>query len=156
MPRPLKPPAMARRIPAFRPRRTAPRVPSDAAVEVLFGAAEILAEGALHRASPRWYGSVMFTIDLATLRRRCRDLSEDADLEAFLEAVEGSVRCRLRIHRAARAEVQRRFPDRALGTATVETAFERRGDVLLIDVDLEVDVTADARGAVPSRGAASS
>ena len=57
---------------------------------------------------------------------------------ALVAAIEGSVRVRLRVMRLACDDVARRFPDRAPGTAIVETRVALRDGNLLVDVDLEV------------------
>jgi len=125
------------------------------AVDALFGAAEVLAEGSLAGPGPgeatRWYGSVMITFDLDALRAACCDLDDEEALARLLHAVEGSVRVRARIHRLARAEVYRRFPDRTVGTAHIECAFRREGSGrLLMDIDVEAPIEqAPVRGGLP-------
>ncbi len=137
MPPVLKPPARARPAPAFvRFDRVAV---SAHAIEAMFAQAEVLAEGGLDD-DERWYGSVMITFDLAQLRRRVRGLALDDDLARFVALIEGSVRVRVRAHRMACAEVYRRYPDRSVGTAQIESAFRREGDLLLMDIDVEVPI----------------
>jgi len=137
MPPPIKPPARARRILAWQKGRAGAL--SSSAIAELFRRAEVLTEGGLDGAA-RWYGSIMITFDLAHLSRRCRDLETSADLDAVVEAVEGSVRVRVRAHRMACAEVYRRFPDRDVGTAQLWSRFSREGERLLLDIDLEAPV----------------
>lgn len=111
------------------------------AIDELFRAAEVLSEGGLDGdAKPSWYGSVMITFDLSRLVRRCRGLEEPAELEQVVDAVQSSVRVRIRAHRMACAEVYRRFPDRAVGTAHIESRFSREGNLLMLDIDLEAAV----------------
>lgn len=133
----LKPPARARRPLAFL--RTEHVALTRLAIESLFGGAEVLAEGGLDD-DERWYGSVMITFDLDRVRRRCRGLDEESALDRLVEAVEGSVRVRVRAHRIACNEVYRRYPDRPVGTAIIESSFRREGARLLMDIDVEVPV----------------
>lgn len=133
----LKPPARARRPRAFV--RMEHVALTRLAIENLFGGAEVLAEGGLDE-KERWYGSVMITFDLARVKRRCRGLDEEDELARFVAAVEGSVRVRVRAHRMACNEVYRRYPDRPVGTAIIESTFRREGDRLLMDIDVEVPV----------------
>jgi hypothetical protein len=106
----------------------------------------VLAEGGLdgHEAA-RWYGSIMITFDLGRLAERCRGIDEPDELERVVEAIESSVRVRIRAHRLACAEVYRRFPDRRVGTAQIESSFRRDGNLLLLDIDLEVPVGESSR-----------
>ena len=141
MPPSIKGPASARRV---RPlRESGGRSLTAEAIEELFRASEVLAEGSL--SDERWYGSVMITFDLARVVRRCRGLESEEALAQFVEAVEGSVRVRVRAHRAACAEIYQRYPDRTVGTAELESRFERRGTELLLDIDVEAPLDVDSR-----------
>jgi hypothetical protein len=116
------------------------------AIEELFRSAEVLTEGGLDSdPEARWYGSIMITFDLGRLVRRCRGLEEPAALDRVVGAIEGSVRVRIRAHRMACAEVYRRFPDRAVGTAQLESRFRREGRLLLLDIDLEAPIDLPSR-----------
>ncbi|HJL20224.1 MAG TPA: hypothetical protein RMH99_31445 [Sandaracinaceae bacterium LLY-WYZ-13_1] len=143
-PLPLKPPVRARRI---RPLHVRERTALTAqAIEELFRSAEVLAEGGLDGdPGGRWYGSIMITFDLTRLARRCRGLEDPARMATVVEAVQRSVRVRIRAHRMACAEIYRRFPDRAVGTAQLESAFRRDGDRLLMDIDLEAPIDLPSR-----------
>lgn len=143
-PRPLKPPARAGRVRALRSEaRTAL---TTQAIEALFGGAQVLAEGGLDGdEAARWYGSIMITFDLDRLAERCRGIDEPQELERVVDAISTSVRVRIRAHRLACAEVYRRFPDRRVGTAQIESAFRRDGNLLLLDIDLEVPVGESSR-----------
>lgn len=143
-PPPLKPPVRAHRIRAFRTTERAAL--TGQAIEELFRVAEVLTEGGLDgSAEPRWYGSIMITFDLSRLSRRCRGLEDPAELDRLIDAVESSVRVRIRAHRMACGEVYRRFPDRAVGTAQIESSFSRDGNLLLLDIDLEAPVDLPSR-----------
>lgn len=121
---------------------------SREAEEVLFRRPEVLSEGSV-RESPEggrsWFGSTMITFDLAALEAHWRGPLDDAARTRLLEAVQGSVRVRLRAMRLACAEVARRLPDRPLGTAQVETRARLVGDTLHVDVDLEVPIGVSSR-----------
>ena len=137
----LKPPVRARKVRALH--RDARAALTSQAIEELFRTAEVLTEGGLDGSSADrpssdwWYGSIMITFDLSRLRTRCRGLEGPEQLAEFVEAVEGSVRVRIRAHRMACAEVYRRFPDRLVGTARLESRFRHEGESLLLDIDLE-------------------
>jgi hypothetical protein len=133
----------ARRI---RPLHRGERALTPQAIEELFRSAEVLTEGGLDGdPEARWYGSIMITFDLGRLVRRCRGLSDPALLDRVVDAIEGSVRVRIRAHRMACAEVYRRFPDRTVGTAQLESCFRRDGDLLLLDIDLEAPIDLPSR-----------
>lgn len=82
----------------------------------------------------------MITFDLGRLAARSRDLDDPARLALAVEAIEGSVRVRIRAHRMACAEIYRRFPDRRVGTAELYSRFRREADRLLVDIDLEAAI----------------
>ncbi len=141
MPPPLKPPARAG-LPRALLRRGERMVLSATAIEELFRSAEVLAEGRLSGDPARevWYGSILITFQLDRLSERCRGLDDPAQLDALVDAITGSVRVRIRAHRMACGEVYARYPDRQVGTASVESRFRREGWRLLLDVDLEAPV----------------
>ncbi len=134
---PIKPPARARKIRAWNRGRRG--VLSEPAIAELFRSAEVLTEGGLDDGA-RWYGSIMITFDLERFARRCRDMETPQDLDAVVDAVEGSVRVRVRAHRMACSEIYRRFPDRDVGTAQLWSRFSRDGCQLLLDIDLEAPI----------------
>ncbi len=114
---------------------------SSQAVEELFRSADILTEGSLtDDPEPRWYGSVMITFRLDQLVARCRGLDEPAALDRIVDAILGSVRVRIRAHRIACSQIYERYPDRAVGTAQIESRFRREGSLLYLDIDLEAPV----------------
>jgi hypothetical protein len=107
----------------------------------LFLHAHVLSEGGI-RALPRghdsYFGSTMISVPLAPIAKVVRGDLDEAQRTELLSAASGSVRLRLRAMRLACAEVARRVPDRALGTAQVETRVRITHEQLHIDVDLEV------------------
>lgn len=133
----LKPPARARRIRALTERTRVAL--TEHVISEMFRGAEVLAEGGLDRTGS-WFGSIMVTFDLGRLARRTRDLDTPERMARFVDAIEGSVRVRIRAHRLACAEIYRRFPDREVGTAMLESRFRREGDQLLLDIDLEAAI----------------
>jgi hypothetical protein len=108
--------------------------------EQLFRDADVLSEGELRRLDNRdsYFGSTMISVPLAPLAKVVRGDLDEAQRTELLSAASGSVRLRLRAMRLACAEVARRVPDRALGTAQVETRVRITHEQLHIDVDLEV------------------
>jgi hypothetical protein len=113
--------------------------------EELWRAAEILSEGGCRDTTrgfrESYFGSSMISIDLERLRPWFRGGLDTATLERLAQAVDGSVRVRLRAMRLARAEAVRRVPNRLLGTAHVETRIRLSGRQLHIDVDLEASLS---------------
>jgi hypothetical protein len=118
---------------------------SRAFEEELFRAAEILSEGGcregIRGSGERYFGSSTISIDLERLRPWFRGGLDAAAVERLAQAVDGSVRVRLRAMRLARAEAVRRVPNRLLGTAHVETRIRLSGRQLHIDVDLEASLS---------------
>jgi hypothetical protein len=99
-------------------------------VDELYRVAEVLSEG--RSEDDVFFGTTLITIDLA---RALDGVPIDARL---CDAIAGSVRVRLRAMRLAEEDVARRFPDRRIGTARLETRFRVEGTRLFVDVDLEV------------------
>jgi hypothetical protein len=128
--------ARALRIQAMRKRGT--ETLSRQAEEALFRVAEVLSEGSLRESEGAWFGSTMITFDLDRLAAVWRCPLDDDERARLRDAVEGSVRVRIRAMRLACEEVARRLPDRPLGTAQVETRVHLRRGKLHLDVDLEV------------------
>ncbi len=113
------------------------------AEEDFFRVAEVLTEGRLQDQS--FYGSTLVTIDLERVAPSLRGGGGAAARKRIFEITSGSVRFRLRAMRLACADVARRYPDRRLGTARVETRMRLEGTRLLLDVDLEVPVGVSSR-----------
>lgn len=136
---PIKPPVRAHRASALR--RFSGMSLTDSAVDALFDDADVMIEGALNAADPpAYFGSVMIAFDLRAFGRRFRGLEDPEERERILASIRGSVRFRLRAHRMACAALYRRYPDRAVGTVTIESAFRVDGERLLMDLDLEAEV----------------
>ena len=114
---------------------------SRALEEELFRCAEVLSEGGRRSAGGQrdsYFGSTMISIDLDRVRPLFRGGLDERTRKLLADAVDGSVRVRLRAMRMARAEAARRVQDRTLGTAYVETRVRLTERQLHIDVDLEV------------------
>lgn len=135
----LKPLARASRSPALVERQGISI--SRALEEELFRCAEVLSEGS-RRSAPgqrdSYFGSTMISVDLERLLPLFRGGLDPHTRQRLAEAVDGSVRVRLRAMRLARAEAVRRVQDRSIGTAHVETRVRLTAHQLHIDVDLEV------------------
>jgi hypothetical protein len=135
----LRPLARALRAPTA-VRRGGPAL-SRVVEEELFRGAEVLSEGGC-RPDPAshdsYFGSTMISVDLERLRPQFRgDFDRQAHVQ-LAEAIEGSVRVRLRAMRLACAEAARRVAGRELGTAVCEIRVRLTETQLHIDVDLEV------------------
>ena len=114
---------------------------SRAFEEELFRSAEVLSEGGCRGAigqADSYFGSTMISVELERLRTWFRAGLDAHARQQLLQALDGSVRVRLRAMRLARAEAARRVPARALGTAYIETKVRLTERQLHIDVDLEV------------------
>jgi hypothetical protein len=144
---PLKPPVRVRSGAILRARDGYALGPR--AEEEVFRLADVMSEGRLDGAA--FYGSTLLTIDLERVAPELRGPTGEGERLRLLEAAAGSVRVRLRAMRVAFADVARRYPDRDLGTATVETSMRLEGTRLLIDVDLEVPVSVSSRAGEPAR-----
>jgi hypothetical protein len=135
----LKPLARASRAPALV--RHGSVCLSRALEEELFRCAEVLSEGGRRTVGGQrdsYFGSTMISIDLERVRPLFRGGLDERSRQLLADAVDGSVRVRLRAMRLARAEAARRVQDRTLGTAFVETRVRLTERQLHIDVDLEV------------------
>jgi hypothetical protein len=109
--------------------------------EELFRAADVLSEGSCRTATngaSSYFGSTMITFDLSRLSRPNLDGGGGQTYQHFANAVEGSVRFRLRAQRIAYREVMQRVSKHPSGPALVETTVRLNGDHLHLDVDLEV------------------
>lgn len=143
----LKPLVRASRAPAL-VRHTSVCI-TRALEEELFRCAEVLSEGSRRAVGGQrdsYFGSTMISVDLERLRPLFRGGLDERTRQLLADAVDGSVRVRLRAMRLARAEAARRVQDRTLGTAFVETRVRLTQRQLHIDVDLEVtlSVSSDA------------
>jgi len=135
----LKPLARALRA-APLSRSTVPLTLSRELEQELFRCARVLSEGGCRTqgaSGPTYFGSTMISIDFDRLLPMFRGGLDLEMQQRLLEAVDGSVRVRLRAMRLACAEAARRVPG-VLGTAFVETHVRLGARQLHIDVDLEV------------------
>ena len=106
---------------------------SRALEEELFRCAEVLSEGGrrtLGGQRDSYFGSTMISIDLDRLRPLFRGGLDEPTRRALAQAVDGSMRVRLRAMRLARAEAARRVQERVLGTAYIETRVRLTGHQL--------------------------
>lgn len=109
--------------------------------EELFRVADVLSEGGCRsgrNGATSYFGSTMISIDLSKIDHRGIGPLDNRSYEQLAQAVEGSVRVRLRALRIAYREVVQRVADRSFGTAQVETKVRLCGTQLHLDVDLEV------------------
>ena len=130
--------------------RAGSRALSREAEELIFRLAEILSEGSIRetKEGATYFGSCMLTVELGRLERSWRGPLDPTGREALRSAVEGSVRVKLRAMRIACAEAAHRVPDRAFGTASVETRVMIRDAQLHIDVDVEVPLSDTRRSSL--------
>jgi hypothetical protein len=135
----LKPPVRAMRA-AGLARRGGGLTLSRTLEQELFRCAEVLSEGSCRAASGQgdsYFGSTMISVEVERLQAWFRNGLDARARRQLLEAIDGSVRVRLRAMRLARSEAVRRAPGRAFGTAYVETKVRMTERQLHIDVDLE-------------------
>jgi hypothetical protein len=142
----LKPIAKARRN-ALRSRGGGWQI-SRALEEAIFRHADVLSEGGA-RVAPTghstYFGSTMISVELSKLAAHGSGLTGAALLGPLQDAIDGSVRVRLRAMRLARAEAARRVHRRTLGTLLCEIVVRIHGKHLHIDVDLEVPLRVSSR-----------
>jgi hypothetical protein len=109
--------------------------------EELFRLADVLSEGSCRtgrNGSSSYFGSTMITFNLNKLAAGWL-LSEDGyAYQQLAEAMQGSVRVRLRALRIAYREVIQRVSETPSGPAQAETTVRLSGNQLHLDVDLEV------------------
>lgn len=120
--------------------------------EELFRCAEVLSEGgrrSLGGQRDSYFGSTMISIDLDRIRPLFRGGLDEHTCRRLADAVDGSVRVRLRAMRLARSEAGRLVQDRTLGTAYVETRVRLTQRHLHIDVDLEVALSVSSGSGQP-------
>ena len=147
---PLKPLVRATRAPALV--RHSSVCLTRALEEELFRCAEVLSEGSRRAVGGQrdsYFGSTMISVDLERLRPLFRGGLDERTRQLLADAVDGSVRVRLRAMRLARAEAVRRVQDRSLGTAQVETRVRLTSTHLHIDVDLEVLLSVSSAANTP-------
>jgi len=113
--------------------------------EELFRVADVLSEGRVHDDS--FFGSTLITIEL----ERLGIAGAEAAARLF-QAVERSVRVRLRAMRLAQNDAIRRLPDRRFGTAVVSTRIRLEAMRLLVDVDLELPFDLSSAGPAEAAG----
>jgi hypothetical protein len=143
-PRKLKPLARATRLAALSGR--GPELALGRGLEAeLFRSAEVLSEGGTRGESGSYFGSTMISVELERLRGWLRGELDARTWRRLLHVIDGSVRVRLRAMRLARAEAERRVPNRTLGTAHVETKIRMTERQLHIDVDLEAALSVSSR-----------
>jgi hypothetical protein len=139
----IKPPVRATRVSGLS-RRTQGVTLSRALEDALFRCAEVLSEGGLRAQAGHadsYFGSTMISVELERLRPWLRGGLDSQERRQLMEAIDGSVRMRVRAMRLARAEALRRVPDRGIGTAYVETSMRLTERQLHIDVDLEAPLS---------------
>jgi hypothetical protein len=141
-------PLVKSRAPAFLVRRQRVHV-TRALEEAIFRHADVLSEGSVRAGAgatqPTYFGSTMLSVDLASLGAVLRGLPTTDGATAILDAIDGSVRIRLRAMRMARAEAARRVHRHTMGTALCEIRMQASGSLLHIDVDLEVPLRVSSR-----------
>jgi hypothetical protein len=143
-----KPMAKATRVTLFE-REVRERL-SDAAVEILLGAAEVLSEGQV--AAPpvpslpggeAFFGSTMLTIDLAAAASVVREPCD----AAAARKVAGLMAADARIARRARLVAEReaaRIAGRPVRTAATEVRVRADGTCIFIDVEIESEPRRDS------------
>lgn len=125
---------------------------SRALEEAIFRHADVLSEGGARVAATgqsTYFGSTMISVELTRLAVYAPGLRTEALLAPLLNAIDGSVRVRLRAMRLARAEAARRVHRRTLGTLLCEINVRMTGKHLHIDVDLEVPLRVSSRATRP-------
>lgn len=105
-----------------------------AAIEVLFGLAEVLSEG--QRDGARYFGSTMITIDLARARGLVRDACDVADAHRVAALLEKDARVQARARTlAAQAAAERA----AAPLARLDAELRVRAEGLCVRIDLDVE-----------------
>ncbi len=134
--RPLKPPVRVR--PGALLRARSGWALGARAVDELYRVAEVLSEGRCEAGT--FFGTTLVTIELSRALVGLGLEGDEVMLGRVSDAIRGSVRVRLRAMRLAEEDLARRFPDRVIGTARIETRFRVEGTRLLMDLDLEAPI----------------
>ena len=132
-----RPMAQAARIPLFE-REVRERL-SQAAVEVLFESAAVLAEGSLGAgttSAAQFFGSVMVTIALDDLAGLVREAPTDDTARKLSELMSGDARVLGRLRRLAEAEATR-LCGRPVRVHSADVRIHADGTRILVDIDLE-------------------
>jgi hypothetical protein len=137
-------PAWAKGAPARKPMAAARRVSlfereirvhiGTAAIELLFGVAEVLSEGQLDGA--RYFGSTMITIDLERARAALRDDCDAASAKRLADLVPHDPRVQARARALAAAAASERA-GAPLARIECELSARATGTVVQLDVDVE-------------------
>ena len=126
---------------------------SEPALELLLHHAEILTEGecASGGSDPDgpFFGSTMFTIDLAALRGAVRERCDDASARRLSRLIETDARVQERVRQIAQREATRLLA-RRVRAADAVVRVRAQGTVVYIDVDIEGDLYAAPRRAFDS------
>ena len=107
---------------------------ATAAIEVLFGVAEVLSEG--QRDGARYFGSTMIRLDLERVRDSVRDDCDAASARRVAELVEHDPRVRARARALAAAAAAERA-GAPLARLDSEIRVRAAGSRVHIDVDVE-------------------
>ena len=127
-----KPSAVARRVSLFE--REIRVHLGTAAIEVLFGLAEILSEG--QRQGGRYFGSTMITVDLGRARALVREDCDAADARRVAALLEKDARVQARARGLAAAAAAERA-GAPLRPVEVELRIRTEGLTVRIDLDVE-------------------
>ena len=106
--------------------------------EALLKTAEILSEGEIETGSSGseyYFGSTLVAIDLSRSDIDIGPASDDPEL--LLRMASSSVLFRLRLHRLARREAERRCAPRTIAEISTDTEFKIEGDQFLVDINIE-------------------
>jgi len=134
-PAPRKPPATARRVSLYE--RVMRIDLGTAAIELLFGRAEVLSEG--QRQGTRYFGSTMITFDLGASRDLFREECDAADARRVAELLEKDVRVTARARALATAGATERA-GAPLARLDAELRVRSAGARVHVDIDVEGDV----------------
>lgn len=114
--------------------------------EIVAQRLQLISEGDVRRGT--YHGSALFTLRMDSLDAWRGTFSTESQ-NHLLEAINGSVRLRIRLMRLALADVAARVHGQKLRGARFETSARCRGDYLEIDLDIEVPLANVSTQAVP-------
>ncbi len=136
-PRLRKPMAKATRVTLFE-REVRERL-SDAAIELLLGAAKVLTEGQLARGQQggeAFFGTTMLTMELAAVADAFRERCDEGAAKKVAALMAGDTRIARRARHTAEREATQ-LAGRTVKTSASDVRFRADGTSVYIDVDLE-------------------
>ena len=126
---------------------------SEAALDVLLSAADVISEGQVAGQTAdnkKYFGSTMLTLDLTTCKGFFRDIMDSSTANRVAELLRSDDRIQPRLRELALREAER-VAGGSLQEIEMEIRVDTRSEQVLVDLDVEATVTGAKRdSAFPS------